>query len=296
MTDETKAKLLDLYLSPAIPDAIDAHVRAVVEMLHPEDGQYPPSCLDASCVGADAEANRILLSRVSGALVDAGAVEVEPYDQAIRELTSERDEAMAGWRAATAAWDSDAQDSRVERGRLAARVAELEMAGELADAHESGYRSRITELEAEITDAVARLLARRGQATRGAATLKSEVDAVFEHEALADALIESLRARIAELEAGPDAGTCARRGANHVRAGRYFATQVRRLRRERKPDPGVYGLRTPCWDRVYKRPQAAAPARLDPSGTATGETITHRAHRGPDDAASRSGGRRARRT
>ena len=117
-------------------DAIDAHVRAVVE--------------EIGCLHPDAEVNRILLSRVSGALVDAGAVEVEPYDQAIRELTSERDEAMAGWRAATAAWDSDAQDSRVERGRLAARVAELEMAGELADAHESGYRSRITELEAEI--------------------------------------------------------------------------------------------------------------------------------------------------
>ena len=94
---------------------------------------------------------------------------------------------------------------------------------------------------------------------------------MFEHEALADALIESLQARIAELEAGPDAGTCARRGANMSEPA---ATSPRKCADcgANEADPGVT-VCTPCWDRVYKRPQAAAPARLDPSGTATGKTI-----------------------
>lgn len=40
---------------------------------------------------SDADSEHVMLMRVSGALVDAATVQVEPYDEAIRALTKERD-------------------------------------------------------------------------------------------------------------------------------------------------------------------------------------------------------------
>jgi hypothetical protein len=50
---------------------------------------------DMAGILEDAAAEHRMLQRISGALVDAKDVPVEPYDEAVRELVRQRDEARA---------------------------------------------------------------------------------------------------------------------------------------------------------------------------------------------------------
>lgn len=58
-----------------------------------EDGDSPFHSLGhiATLINKEYGKERVALARVSGALVDAATVVVEPYDQGIRQLTAERD-------------------------------------------------------------------------------------------------------------------------------------------------------------------------------------------------------------
>jgi len=87
-------------------------------------------------------ADHIALMRISGALVDAGDVPVEPYDEAVRMLTKQRNEAREQRDEYRRAWESACESLRADphnakawqedNVRLRERVAELER--ELAEA------------------------------------------------------------------------------------------------------------------------------------------------------------------